>query len=314
MPPGCYPTSRQEAAALDAADPLASFRDEFLLPEGVVYLDGNSLGPLSKAARARLSRVVDEEWGQGLIRSWNLGWIDLASRVAASIAPLVGAHPDEVAVTDSTSVNLFKLLLAALKLRPERRTILTELDNFPSDLYIAQGVAALLGGRVRFRVVPRQELLGSLDEETAILMLTHVDFRTGEMHDMAALTAAARERGALALWDLSHSVGAVPVDLDGCGADFAVGCGYKYLNGGPGAPAWAFVSRRHQATLEPPLWGWLGHEAPFAFDPVYRPAPGAARLVLRDASHPLPRGVGRRSGARRQSGDPVAARKVARAD
>lgn len=269
------PLSRAEALALDAGDVLAPLRHEFLLPEGVVYLDGNSLGPLTRRAAERVAEVVSAEWGRGLIRSWNLhGWIDLPRRVGDAIAPLIGAAPGEVVVADSTSVNLFKLLSGALALRPGRRVILSEEENFPSDLYMAQGLAALLGGEVRLRLVPRWELPAALDHQVAVVLLTHVDFRTGEMHDMAAVSEAAHRAGALALWDLAHSAGAVPVDLAGSGADFAVGCGYKYLNGGPGAPSFLWVPRRLQSQARSPLWGWLGHAEPFAFDTAYRPAAG----------------------------------------
>ncbi|MCL4839211.1 MAG: aminotransferase class V-fold PLP-dependent enzyme, partial [Thermoanaerobaculia bacterium] len=234
------PRTRAEAERLDAADPLAGARELFLLPEGVVYLDGNSLGALPRAAVARVERVVREEWGRDLIASWNRhGWIDLAARVGDAIAPLVGAEAGEVMVADSTSVNLFKLLAAGLALRPGRTVILSERENFPTDLYVAQGLGDLLGGRAELRLVAREELAAALDDTVAVLLLTHVDFRSGAMHDMAAWTARAHEAGALALWDLAHSAGAVPVDLNGCGADLAVGCGYKYLNGGPGAPAFA---------------------------------------------------------------------------
>ncbi len=273
------PLTREGTAALDAGDELAFLREEFALPPGVVYLDGNSLGALPRATAARVRDVVEHEWGESLIRSWNEhGWIDLPVRVAALLAPLVGASVDEVAVADSTSVNLFKLLAGALRLRPGRKVILSEPDNFPTDLYVAQGLASLLGG-VELRLVPPAELAAALDESVAVLMLTHVDFRTGAIHDMAALTQAAHRAGALALWDLAHSAGALPVDLTGGEADLAVGCGYKYLNGGPGAPAFAFVARRHHEAFETPLTGWMGHAEPFAFDPRYRPAPGIARLL-----------------------------------
>ncbi len=271
--------TREGAAALDAHDELAFLRDAFSLPEGVVYLDGNSLGALPRATAARVRDVVEREWGESLIRSWNAhGWIDLPARVAALLAPLVGAAADEVAVADSTSVNLFKLLAGGLRLRPGRRVILSEEENFPTDLYVAQGLASLLEG-VTLRLVPRADMAQALDESVAVLMLTHVDFRTGALHDMAEWTRAAHRSGALALWDLAHSAGALPVDLAGCEADLAVGCGYKYLNGGPGAPAFAFVARRHHSGFETPLTGWMGHAEPFAFDPRYRPAAGIARLL-----------------------------------
>jgi kynureninase len=271
--------TRADALALDAGDELASLRDDFVLPAGLIYLDGNSLGALPRGAAERLRDVVEREWGEGLIRSWNAhGWIDLPARVAALIAPLVGAGADEVAVADSTSVNVFKLLAGALRLRPGRRVILSEEENFPTDLYVAQGLARLLGD-AELRLVPRDALGEALRDDVAVLMLTHVDFRTGALHDMAGLTRAAHEAGALALWDLAHSAGALPVDLDGCDADLAVGCGYKYLNGGPGAPAFAFVARRLQDPFETPLAGWMGHADPFAFAARYAPAPGVSRLL-----------------------------------
>jgi kynureninase len=271
--------SRAEAERLDDEDELASLRREFVLPEGIVYLDGNSLGPLPRQTVERVRAVVETEWGQGLIRSWNdQGWIDMPGRVATALAPLLGASADEVAVADSTSVNLFKLLAGAIRLRPGRNVILSEAGNFPTDLYVAQGVSATMEG-VELRLVERGEIPDALDETVAVLMLTHVDFRTGAMHDMETLTGAAHEAGALALWDLAHSAGVVPLDLDRGGVDLAVGCGYKYLNGGPGAPGFAFVARRLQPDLETPLQGWMGHAEPFAFETAYRPAPGIGRLL-----------------------------------
>ena len=266
--------------ALDAADPLAGWRERFVLPDGVVYLDGNSLGPLPRATAGVLEDVVRREWGQDLIASWNRhGWVDLPQRLGAKIARLIGAAPDEVIVADSTSVNLFKLLAAALGLRPGRRVVLSERDNFPTDLYVAQGLGELLGERLDLRLVSREDLEAALDLNTALLMLTHVDYRTGRLHDMAELTRAAHDAGALALWDLAHSAGAVPVDLDGAGADLAVGCGYKYLNGGPGAPAFLFVAERWHEQIGQPITGWFGHARPFAFDRAYRPAPGITRFL-----------------------------------
>jgi kynureninase len=224
--------------------------------------------------------VVTEEWGKSLIKSWNAhGWIDLPLRVGDSIATLIGAGPGEVAATDSTSVNLFKVLSAALRLRPGRNVILSEEDNFPSDLYMAQGLSESLGGGVTAVAVPGEGLTRSLNDNVAVLMLTHVDFRTGSIHDMNALNRAAHAAGALTVWDLSHSAGALEIDLNGTGADFAVGCGYKYLNGGPGAPAFIFAAKRHHEDLRSPLSGWLGHASPFAFETRYRPAPGIARFL-----------------------------------
>ncbi len=273
------PASRDEVLEFDQRDPIAGFRDRFFLPDGVIYLDGNSLGPPPRSASARVDEVVHREWGSGLVRSWTAaGWIDLPERVAGEIAPLIGAAADEVMIADSISVNLFKLLAAALHLRPDRRVILSDVENFGTDLYVAQGLRNLLGDRVDLRLVPHREIERALGADVAVLMLTHVDFRTGEMDDMGAMTAAAHDAGAVALWDLAHSVGAVKVDVNGCGVDLAVGCGYKYLNGGPGAPAFAFVARRHHGALESPLWGWMGHAAAFDFETLYAPAGGVGRL------------------------------------
>ncbi len=275
------PTTRAGFEALDREDSLAGFRDQFTLPEGVIYLDGNSLGALPRATPAAVARVVEMEWGQGLIRSWNdAGWIDQAARVADAIAGIVGAAPGSVAVADSTSVNLFKLLGAGLAMRPGRRTILSDAANFPTDLYIAQGLIAALGQGHRLQLVGRDAIPAAIDSDTAVVMLTHVDYRTGAMHDMAALTALCHDHGALALWDLAHSTGAVPLDLAGSGADLAVGCGYKFLNGGPGAPAFLYVAPRLHGQLRFPLTGWLGHAAPFAFEALFRPAPGIAAATV----------------------------------
>jgi kynureninase len=266
--------------ALDACDPLAPLRSRFHLPEGVIYLDGNSLGPLPRTARHRLVQVAEDEWGNGLIRSWNsAGWIELSQRIGDKLARLIGAQPGEVIVADSTSINLFKALAGGLALRPDRRVIVTERDNFPTDLYMAQGLIALLGGTHELRLVEADAIAQAIAADTAVVMLTHVNYRTGRMHDLAALTRCAHEHGALVIWDLAHSTGAVPVDLNGAEADFAVGCGYKYLNGGPGAPAFIFVARRHQASFRQPLAGWLGHAQPFAFEGCYRPAEGIARAL-----------------------------------
>ena len=279
--------SRDEALALDAADPLAPLRGRFRIPPGVIYLDGNSLGVLPAATAARVAAVVQQEWGEGLIRSWNsAGWITLAQRVGDKIAQLIGAGPGEVMVADSTSVNLFKVLSAALDLHakrnaagPGRRVIVSERDNFPTDLYIAQSLAKQHGAELQ--LLSHEELLprlqGAKPGEVAALMLTHVNYRTGRMHDMAALTRAAHAAGALTVWDLAHSAGAVPVDLKAAEADFAVGCGYKYLNGGPGAPAFVWAHPRHADQAWQPLAGWIGHAAPFEFTPEYRPAPGIGR-------------------------------------
>jgi kynureninase len=283
-------SSQARARALDAADPLARFRDAFVLPDppsGVdgpfVYLDGNSLGALPRHVPARMEQAVRDEWGEGLIGSWNTvpgggeGWITLPMRVGGAIAPLIGAREDEVVACDSTSVNLFKLIAAALQMRPGRKVILSEPGNFPTDLYMIAGLEAQ--GLATRRLAARDALAGALDDDVALLMLTHVHYKTGAVHDMAALTAAAHDAGALVLWDLSHSTGAVPVDLAGVNADFAVGCGYKYLNGGPGAPAFAYVARRHHAEIVQPLTGWMGHARPFDFEDDYAPAPGMKCLL-----------------------------------
>ena len=274
--------TRDDALALDAADRLAPLREQFLLPPGVIYLDGNSLGVLPKATPARVQQVVAQEWGEGLIRSWNsAGWMDLPQRVGDKIARLVGAGAGELVVADSTSVNLFKVLSAALAMTradaPQRSVIVSERSNFPTDLYIAEALARERG----FELVLAEpdELPARLDAQTAVLMLTHVNYRSGRMHDMAALTRAAHDAGALVVWDLAHSAGAVPVDLTRDGADFAVGCGYKYLNGGPGAPAFVWAHPRHADRFWQPLAGWMGHAAPFDFTPGYRPAAGISRYL-----------------------------------
>jgi kynureninase len=266
-----------EARAADAADPLRPLRDRFHLPAGLIYLDGNSLGPLPKAAAARLGSVVEEEWGEELIRSWNSrDWIGMPQRLGAKIAPLIGARPHEVIVTDSTSVNLFKLLVAAARLS-ERRTLLSEAGNFHTDLYIAGGAADLLG--LDFEIAPREAVEGRIGADTNLLLLTHVHYKTAARFDMTAVTARARAAGATTIWDLSHSAGAVPLDLNGAGAELAIGCGYKYLNGGPGAPAFLYVAEHLQERLMSPLRGWMGHAEPFAFTDAYAPAPGIARFL-----------------------------------
>ena len=274
--------TRDDALALDATDPLAPLREQFYLPPGVIYLDGNSLGVLPRQTGARVQQVIEAEWGQGLIRSWNsAGWMTLPQRVGDKIAQLVGAAAGELVVADSTSVNLFKVLSAALTISqadaPTRRTIVSERSNFPTDLYIAQALAAERG--FELLLVNADELTAALGPRTAVLMLTPVNYRTGRMHDMAALSQAAHDAGALVVWDLAHSAGAVPVALADDGADFAVGCGYKYLNGGPGAPAFVWVHPRHADRFWQPLAGWMGHAAPFEFTPGYRPAAGITRYL-----------------------------------
>jgi kynureninase len=271
---------RETCLSFDRQDPLASVRDEFALPEGVIYLDGNSLGALPRQTLPRMTQVIGEEWGSGLIRSWNdAHWIDAPARIGDKIARLIGAKGGEVIVADSTSVNLFKLLAEALRVQPGRHFILTEASNFPTDLYVAQGLIDLLGGNHALRVVDRAEIERALDGSVAVLMLTHVDYASGEIHDMRRITDAAQKVGTLMLWDLSHSAGAVPVDLNAARVDLAVGCGYKYLNGGPGAPAYLFVASGLQEAMQSPLSGWMGHAAPFAFEPEYRPASGIKRQL-----------------------------------
>ena len=275
------PITLEHLQALDRTDPLAPFRDEFVLPSGMVYLDGNSLGPLPRATPGRVATAVEQEWGVGLIRSWNdAGWIGLSERVGDKIGRLLGAPAGTVAAADSTSVNIFKLLAVAFGLRPDRRVILTEAGNFPTDLYIAEGLIDLLGGTHELRQVEPSGIAAALDEDVAVVMLTHINYRTGAMHDMAALTQAAHAAGALTLWDLAHSAGAVPIDLATTQADLAVGCGYKFLNGGPGAPAFLYVAERLQAAARYPLTGWLGHAEPFGFHPTYRPVPGIGAAIV----------------------------------
>jgi len=272
--------ARAECEALDARDPLAPLRALYALPDGVIYLDGNSLGPLPRAAAGRLDACVREAWGRELIRGWNsAGWIDLAQRIGGKIARLVGADAGEVVVADTTSVNLFKVLSAALAMRAQRRVIVSERGNFPTDLYIAQGLIAQLGRGHELRLVERDAIAGALDSDAAVLMLTQVDYRSGARHDIAELTALAHSAGALAVWDLAHSAGAFEIALNDARADFAVGCGYKYLNGGPGAPAFVYVARRHQRAFVQPLSGWMGHAEPFAFETAYRGAEGIARAL-----------------------------------
>jgi kynureninase len=262
-----------DAEALDRNDPLKAVRQHFALPDGVIYLDGNSLGALPHAVKARLAEVVATEWGDGLIRSWNTyDWIDLPARVGAKIGGLIGAAPGTVVVADSTSINLFKALSVALDKRRERSVVLTERGNFPTDAYIAQGVTGLLNRELR--AVDTADLMSALHPDVAVLYLTEVNYKSGVRHDMAALTGRAHEVGALVIWDLCHSTGAHPLDLAAIGADFAVGCGYKYLNGGPGAPSFIYAAPMHLPGLHQPLTGWLGHTAPFDFADTYRPAAG----------------------------------------
>jgi kynureninase len=276
---------RNRFVALDRQDPLAAARERFVLPERVIYLDGNSLGAMPAAVAPRLRAAIEIEWAQGLIRSWNdAGWYPAPQRAAAKIARLIGAAPGQVAVADSTSVNLFKLLMGACAIQrrraPGRNLIVAERGNFPTDVYIDHAVASLLGMEL---VCPEQDdvpaAISAAGDRLAVVQLTHVNYRSGKCYDMAAVTRATQDAGGLVIWDLAHTAGAMPVGLDDVGADFAVGCGYKYLNGGPGAPAFAYVAQRWIGQLEQPLVGWHGHARPFDFEHEYRPAPGIERLL-----------------------------------
>ena len=281
-PKPATPATLAHCQALDQQDPLRGLRDLFALPPGMIYLDGNSLGVMPKATPARVADVVTREWGTDLIQSWNkAGWFQQPQQVGNKIARLIGARAGEVVATDSTSINLFKVLSAALHIAqedaPRRQRIVSERSNFPTDLYIAEALCKERG--YELVLVEPEEIAASLTADVAVLMLTHVNYRTGAMHDMAAITAAAHAEGILTVWDLAHSAGAVPVDLTAAKADFAVGCGYKYLNGGPGAPAFVWVNPLHTDRFWQPLAGWWGHAAPFAFTPDYQPAPGITRYM-----------------------------------
>ncbi len=276
------------ALALDAADPLAPFRHEFVIADpNLIYLDGNSLGRLPRGTAERLRRAIETEWGERLIESWNDGWFETPQRVGSKIAQLVGATPGQVVAGDSTSVNLFKLTMAALALRPGRDRIVSDALNFPSDLYVLQGCVDVLGRRHHLHLVPSadgiavdmQALYDAIDDRTALVSLSHVAFKSGFLYDAAAVTEKAHRAGALVLWDLCHSAGAVPIELDGWGADLAVGCTYKYLNGGPGAPAFLYVRHGLQAEARSPIWGWFGQRAPFDFGLDYDPQPGVGRFL-----------------------------------
>lgn len=270
---------RQACANLDAADPLDGVRQRFSLPEGLRYLDGNSLGALQPAVAERVREAVEQQWGQDLIRSWNTaGWATQPQRIAGQLAPLIGADADEIAVGDSTSVAVFKAVAAARQLRPDRSVLLTDDTNFPTDIYVAQGLAELTGD-LDVRVLPTGQLRDHLDDTTAVLMLTHVDYRSGRLQDAGGLTAAAHDAGAIAIWDLSHSAGAVAVDLHAWDADLAVGCTYKFLNGGPGSPGYLYVARRWHDQVSTPIRGWFGHARPFDFALEYDAAPGAERFL-----------------------------------
>ncbi|WP_455928111.1 kynureninase [Pseudomonas capeferrum] len=278
-------TTRTHCLTLDAQDPLAPLRNQFALPAGVIYLDGNSLGARPVAALARAQAVIAEEWGNGLIRSWNsAGWADLSQRLGNRLAPLIGARDGEVVITDTTSINLFKVLSAALTVQreraPSRKVIVSEASNFPTDLYIAEGLTELLQQGYSLRLVNSpDELPQAIDQDTAVVMLTHVNYKTGYMYDMQAQTALSHECGALAIWDLAHSAGAVPIDLHQAGADYAIGCTYKYLNGGPGSQAFVWVNPALVNVVTQPLSGWFGHTRQFAMESRYAPSQGIARYL-----------------------------------
>jgi kynureninase len=273
--------TRSDLEALDRGDTLRDFRARFALPDGVLYLDGNSLGALPAATPARLAALVSEEWGRDLIRSWNKhGWFDMQARIGAKIGRIIGAGDGETLVADSTSINVYKALSGALQINAGKRVILSEKQNFPTDVYMAEGLIAQLGHRHELRLAAPEDFPAAIDGDTAVVLLTHASYRTGRLHDMNAVTRAAHEKGALVIWDLCHSAGAVPVDLRAADYDFAVGCGYKFLNGGPGAPAFISIARRHQDKIAPVLSGWFGHSRPFAFEENYAPAAGIERAAV----------------------------------
>jgi kynureninase len=277
-------TTRDDCVALDASDELALIRDEFILADSMIYLDGNSLGPVSKAARSRVSETIDEEWAEGLVRGWGRGWMDAPTRLGNRLAPLIGAVDDEVVVIDSLTIVLAKLIGGALDQREERHVVLTDVANFHSDVYIVRAVAARAGRPITVKAIERSTLDEHLSDDVALVMLTHVDYRTGEMLDLEGITKRVHDAGALMLWDFAHSTGAVPLDVSGAGVDFAAGCGYKYLNGGPGAPAFMYVRKSWQGTLRNPLPGWLGHARPFDFELEYEPAQGMQAFVTSSPS------------------------------
>ena len=284
-----FSPSREFAAQLDSQDPLASYREQFVANDpNLIYLDGNSLGRLPKSVIERVKIAVEEEWGMDLIRGWNKGWWEAPTRIGEKIASLLGAAEGQVIVGDQTSINLFKLATAALALQPAKKRIITDTFNFPSDLYILQGIVKLLGDHHEIVGIGAQDdditpdlaaLEESLTEDTALVTLSHVTFKSGYLYDMAHITELAHRKGALVLWDLSHSAGAVPIELDKCNADLAIGCTYKYLNGGPGAPAFLYVNKRMQNEVISPIWGWWGQSNPFEFDLHYQPAPGVQRFA-----------------------------------
>ena len=270
------------ARTLDAQDVLAPLRQRFDIPADVTYFDGNSLGPLTLRSREVLHHTIEHEWRERLIRSWDEEWLAMPARVGNMIAPLIGAAPDTVISCDNTSINLHKALMAAVGLRPGRTEIVIDINNFPTDIYIAQSVADQMG--LSLIAVPAQEIIGAISERTAVVTATHVDYRSAQILDAAGITTAAHSHGALMVWDLAHTAGAVPFDATVLNIDFAVGCGYKYLNGGPGAPAYIYVAPRLLQESGQPLQGWWAHEAPFDFDLSFRPAPGIARFLTGTAT------------------------------
>jgi len=272
--------NRQYFEALDNNDELAPMREKFCLEKGLIYLDGNSLGVLPKATASHISQVITQQWGEGLIRSWNTHqWMEKPTKLGDKVAHLIGSKKAQVLVCDTTSVNIFKLAAAAVKMRPGRSKLITEIGNFATDLYLLQGLAKLLGNQVEVIALPREQVLSAIDEDTALVLLTHVHFKTGAMWDMASVTQMTQKKGALVMWDLSHSVGAMPINLDEINVDLAVGCTYKYLNGGPGSPAFLYVAAQHQDLFEQPLTGWLGHEKPFDFEDDYQGAAGIQQAM-----------------------------------
>ena len=272
--------NRQYFEALDNNDELAPMREKFCLEKGLIYLDGNSLGVLPKATASHISQVITQQWGEGLIRSWNTHqWMEKPTKLGDQVAQLIGSKKAQVLVCDTTSVNIFKLAAAAVKMRPGRSKLITEIGNFATDLYLLQGLAKLLGNQVEVIALPREQVLSAIDEDTALVLLTHAHFKTGAMWDMASVTQMTQKKGALVMWDLSHSVGAMPINLDEINVDLAVGCTYKYLNGGPGSPAFLYVAAQHQDLFEQPLTGWLGHEKPFDFEDDYQGAAGIQQAM-----------------------------------
>ena len=277
--------TRDNCVQMDASDEIAAVREMFTIPDGEIYLDGNSLGPVSRDVPTRVREVVGEEWAKGLVRSWNdAGWMAMPTRLGDRVAPLIGARAGEVLVADTLTFLLAKLIGGALDLRPDRHVVLTDRDNFHSDLYIVHAMAERAGRSIVVKPMAREDIAGALDDDVALVMLTHVDFRSGEMLDLHGVTKMVHEAGALMLWDFAHSAGAVPLDVDGADVDFAAGCGYKYLNGGPGAPAFCYVRTSWQGQLKNPLPGWLGHARPFAFEPNYEPASGMQAFVTSSPS------------------------------